>query len=437
MTQVFLAGDSGPSGFGVPTRNFVLRLLDEPSIDLTYRTHQWGFNREGMQFEREFPDTRFKERLLREDEVNDDYLIDYQHELQDREDTFMEDIGTNQTAPSHGCMIRNFEGKEDVWLAIGGVEFAEQAPDDDDIRTIVSVDYNLDIVPRNWEYYLKDVDEIWVPSQWTKEAITDRVPSFEDKTYVLPYGIDRRHRPTEYDCEVCPNDAHRTPTPQDDQCLRDDKFTFLVTSRFYHIKGVARTVEAFAREFSADEDVRLFFKTTSNNQFDFDPGQSIQQLVHQELQMNRPPEIGMGTAFLNSQKMHDLYGHVDAFVQASRAECFGLAQLQALWTGTPVIGTNWSAQQEVLPGSAFLVDDYEVTQPHHEYDMFVYEKGTEYPPDAQWAEPSIDALRKKMRTVFELSEEERREIGADGRAFVEEQYDWEDRAAQRVRRLNA
>lgn len=432
---MYVAGDIGPSGFGEASRTLVEELIYGDDVDVTLRTHFWGTNEEGIHWQnRGVQDTRFTEKLIREGEINPDYMIEDGREIANRDDDLMENLGTNESIPSHKCMVRQFEGQEDVWLAIGGVSFAEQAPDD--VYTILSTDYNLDKVPRKWEYHMEMVDEVWVPSKWVKKSIMNRFGR-EYNVQVMPYGINMKYEPTEYDCEACPHDG---TNPRQAKCLRDGNFNFLVISRFYHMKGLYRTVKAYIEEFRPEDSTRLFVKTTSNNQFQFNPMQSF-EMIRQELGYPNETiaEIGIAMEPLEHQYLYDLMGHADAFLQLSRAECFGIAQMQAAWCGTPVVHTNWSAQEELLPedNDGFIsVNDYSVEKVRRESNALPFNVGGGYPPDAKWAVPSIEAIQERMREVYEMSQEERDRRGEDARAYIKDNFDAAEAADMVVDRLH-
>jgi len=446
--NVFIAGDTGPSGFGVATKGLIKQLLKTEGVNVTVHTHEWGWNSKGEVHSdegRRIGDTRFKQFIIQNGYINDDYMTEGIKESMERQKSnpsLTEDLGDNRSVDSERCMVRQFEGKEDVWIAIGGQNFAEHAPSDDSIHTILSTDFNLSLVPRDWEYYLKQVDEVWVPSKWTYNSIKNRFedtrPEIVDKTYWMHYGINMDYRPTDYDCEACPNRHMKAENGIEDQpCLNDDKFNFLVVSRFYHIKGVYRTLKAYIQEFDRDEDVRLFFKTTANKQFSFNPMKTVKKVI-EESGKSQHPEVGLKKKPFDSQHMYDLYGHADTFIQASRAECFGIAQVQAAYCGTPVIYTDWSSQREVmnesLPGMKPL-KQYTVERPEQESQALMFSGVDDYPVDSEWATPDVKALQKRMREMFETSEDERRRMGQKNKEYVEDNFDWSEKIKPRLKRI--
>lgn len=534
--KLYCAGDTGPSGFGVATRGFIKRLVDVEDINVNFRTHQWGWNEDGWNLkmgEMAFPDTRFREKMIREGHVNDEYLLADVREIGDRNDDLMQNLNSD----GENLMIKQHDvpyDEVDIWYTAGGVGFAEQAPDEP--YSILHCDYNLDIVPDmnvkfpikqqfynlldspytplhrqesleelelknekdleeyiinnsiseicddfarlleeagnfgddetgpgvdstkyeqffeqlkfyademvdedgGWGPKLKNVNEIWVPSEWTKKAIIDRYPELTDRVKAFHYGIEMDYKPGAYDHENCP-DAHGRGMQAaiQEECLDDGQFNFLVISRIYHIKGLYRTIKAYVEEFNENDDVRMYVKTTSNQQFDFNAEASVQNIVN-ELQYPDAPEIGIGIDAMDTQHLYDLMGHCDAFVQASRAECFGIAQLQAAWCKTPVIATNWSSQKEVCgtrDEGFYMLDDFELERPEPEAEGIMFQHSDYYPLDSKWAVPDIDSLGDLMREVYELNEVEREVKGDLASSYVEHNYQWIDKIQPRIERM--
>jgi len=133
--------------------------------------------------------------------------------------------------------------------------------------------------------------------------------------------------------------------------------------------------------------------------------------------------------------MYDLYGHCDAFVQCSRAECFGIAQLQAAYCKTPVIYTNWSSQREVMdsdnPGM-HPVNDYELEKPSPETQYMQFEGGNDFPPDSNWAVPSLEAIQEQMRSVFETGDQELKQQGQQAHEYVVNNFQWSNKIEPRI-----
>jgi glycosyltransferase involved in cell wall biosynthesis len=432
--KVYEAVDVMPSGHGHVGRGHIKSILNK-EVELTVRTQQTGWNKNGDIFgDHPFLDSRFKNAVLTSGRLNEKHLIDSPEELQSRSDDFTSFLGNNRTARPHDCLIREFESDEDIWHAIGGMEFSTMAPSrDPDIATVMETDYNLNHVPHQWVEWSKEVDEVWVPNEWVYSAFEEA--GYTENVEIVPYGIDFSYKPTDYDCTSCPANKHTQPRGGG-HCLDDDTFTFFSVARWYHIKGVDVLIEAFLREFSGDEDVRLFLKTTSNNRFDMDGiGQTVQQFA-QEIGVNNPPEIGIRTEMMSDQHLMDLYGLADTFAFPSRAECVGIAPMQAAHAGTPVVTNDWSSLGLYFDDDeAILIDDGETKHPESRVNWVPRKGGEWYPDEAEWFEPNIQAVQNAWRQAYEMDEGERNALGQRGQEMVHETFDWDDHIETRVERF--
>lgn len=441
--SIYEAGDCGPSGHGSVFRGHIRHLMDR-DCELTVRTQQWGWNRKGIKFDRGYGDTRFREKVMGSDRFNQKYSLDSPRDLGQREDNLLEDLGSAETADPEDCIIREIKGKEDIWHTIGGLGKASQAPDH--AYSIVETDWNLDRVPRKYEHYAEQIDEIWVPNEWNKKAFEARGI---ENVRVVPYGVDFSYRPTRYDCHSCAGShprqetkaPHIYPEVGSGHCLKDDTFTFVTVARWYHIKGIGRLIEAFLREFSPFEgdDVRLFIKTTMNNQAPIDGGhvgQAVSKLAKDLGVSADMPEIGIRTQFMTNQELMDLMGVADAFALPSRAECVGIAWVQAMHAGTPVLTTDWSAMGEYLTDDhAVLVDEGSVETPEPEYPWLTYSGSSDYPPDSNWFKPDMQALQDAMRYMYEAEKGEFDDMTEKARDHVHDIFDWEKHIETRMERF--
>lgn len=427
--KVYEAGDSGPSGHGSVLRGHVKNLLDIEDVELTFRTHSWPWNDPSTAVNSAFGDSRFKNKIITSGRINSNYLG-----TQGGGD-LSENLSTNSRCRVEDCMVREFDGDEDVWHSIGGMEWATQAPHDDGTATVMETDYNLNKVPYQWAGQSKIVDEVWVPNQWVYDAFD--AMGYTENVEIVPYGVDFSYKPSDYDCTSCPNGMHTQPYGSG-QCLGDDTFTFLSVMRWYHIKGVDILIEAFLREFSGDDDVRLFLKTTSNNKFDLNGGgvsEAISSVIN-EHNIENPPEVGIRTEMVDNQSLMDLYGLADAFAFPSRAECVGIAWVQAMHAGTPVITTDYSAMSEyIADDEAILVDEGEIKEPESRVDWVPRKGGAWYPDGAEWFESDIGAVQDAMREMYEMDPERRQAMAERGQDMVHNTFDWNDHIETRYERF--
>jgi glycosyltransferase involved in cell wall biosynthesis len=432
--RIYEAGDTGPSGHGQVFRGHVKHLMDRDA-DLTVRTHQWGWNRKGFIIDRPYTDSRFKNKIITSDRLNEKYIVETPQEAKRRTDDLTKNLGRNQTVRPRDCIIRDFKGEEDIWHSVGGMEWIPMAPTSGDTPVVFETDYNLTEVPEQWTRWAKQVEEVWVPNEWVYKAF--KQAGYTDNVEVVPYGVDFSYRPTDYDCTSCSANMHTQPRGGG-HCLNDDTFTFFSVARWYHIKGVDVLLEAFLREFSGNEDVRLFLKTTSNNQFKFDGSnahQVIQKLAN-DIGVEDIPEIGVRTEMMDDQQLMDLHGLADAFAFPSRAECVGISWIQAMHAGTPVVTTDWSAMNHYISDDeAILIDEGEPKHPESRVDWLPRKGGEWYPEGAEWFEPDMEAVQRALRKVYEMSREDRNKIAEKGQEMVHDTFDWENAMDKRYRRF--
>lgn len=101
------------------------------------------------------------------------------------------------------------------------------------------------------------------------------------------------------------------------------------------------------------------------------------------------------TGALNDEKKWQAYARADIFVLPTYSENFGIVVAEALWAGVPVITTKGTPWQELN------------------------ERGCGW-----WVDVSVESLTVALKEAMSLDDVQRREMGARGRALVEEKYTW-------------
>jgi glycosyltransferase involved in cell wall biosynthesis len=191
---------------------------------------------------------------------------------------------------------------------------------------------------------------------------------------------------------------------------------FLFVSNFQWTirKNPDLLITAFRDEFSKQENVGLFIKTT--------PGLPDERIEHQTRWLLRQPSAPV---FIYQHPVPEfalggIYTQADCFVLPTSGEGWCLPALEALACGVPVIVTGWSAPVEwgmdergaPLPGMHFI--DYEYVECRS--DMVLYR-------DSYWAAPDYYHLRKLMREAYE-NRQEWRAAALEGSRMVREKYTW-------------
>lgn len=417
--KLFLTGDTGGSGHGSTALGFVKYLLKKDAC-FNFSTHQWGWNTKGFRIgssSRSFLDTRFKEKLFRNDWVNPDYLLSSKREFRTRPHNLQElPFGMNDekgSKLSESLMIKRFSGQENVNLAIGSINFAQRQPRE--VYSITETTVNTTMVPDQWD--AEGADEIWVPCEWSRDAVA-RSGHDVSNVEVMPYGVEF-WSPT-----------FNAAVPR----LNTDKFVFGAVGRWCNLKGLDVLIQAYVEEFvPSKDDVLLFIKTTTNNQLPLNPDivtSNIKKIIR-DLRIPDPPEIGFGVEPLPVQQYWDMLGTFDCYVHPSRAEAIGISLVQAMSLGLPCIAVEWSAVQDYFDKKVgFPLDfDVEPVQQQSEYFYFYDEYVGE------WANPDVGHLRKLMREVYEMSKDDRNKIGSKARERVKHRFSWDRWGEKRMRRL--
>ena len=164
-------------------------------------------------------------------------------------------------------------------------------------------------------------------------------------------------------------------------------------------------------------------------------GQQVNQFSR-EIGVTNPPEIGIKTEMMGEQQLMDLFGLADAFAFPSRAECVGIAWVQAMHAGTPVVTNNWSAMEEYISDDeAILIGDGEVKHPEPRVNWVPIKTGEWYPDEANWFEPDIGAVQAALRQAYEMDSDESDAMATRAREMVHETFDWKKHIDTRVNRF--
>ena len=238
------------------------------------------------------------------------------------------------------------------------------------------------------------MDRVIVPTRFVRDVFHRAGVSCPIE--VVPHGVDTGHfRPV----------AARQPLPG------GRRFNFLAVATHVERKNIAHLVRAFLEEFREREDVALFlllrpeYHTTQNNV-------ALEFTEWERRWARASAPIYLWTGYITRDHLRDFYANADAYVMPSN-EGFGLTLLEAMASGTPVIGLGHggvldfvSGENGILvpPGRPFVALNI---------DTLPYVGETFYAP-------SLPGLRAAMRRLFENPDLCQR-LGARGRADAERQ----------------
>ena len=427
--KLWLWIDTGGSGHGTVAREFMKHLLPhKEQVQLAVYTHQWGFPFKPTDFTyvTEFPDMNLANELIQTNRINKAYLLDEPRQFGERSKNLIKDVvSMTQKDNDKFLMLKDFEGKEDISMAIGGLDMARSIPRYSKF-SIVETCFNPSKIPDTWTSHGDYLDEVWLPNEWNKSNfLANPLLNYEDKLVVMPYGID-----------------FPDPLPSKIEKLNDDVFTFVCAARWSNMKAWDVLIEAYLEEFCKKEKVRLFVKTTLNQQAsltDISVSEAVQKLVIKK-RIQDPPEIGIDTSPFNYQEMFNLYGACDCAVLPHRAEGVGRFQAESMGAGLPLITTDWSGPAEFINSkNSFPLRHSEPEQIEKKCDwLYFYENefGEEVGNKGMnWVEPDKEHLKELMRKVFEMSKEKRDKIGELASKKAREHFDWNNYIQARLKRL--
>lgn len=174
-------------------------------------------------------------------------------------------------------------------------------------------------------------DRIITVSHWTRQIVVTRYGIPEGKIRVVHNGILPR------------NQSPGLPFPE----IGSHLVTFL--GRVTHQKGPAFFVEAAAKVLQEFPEAHFIVAGA---------GDLLPQIIERVAQLNMSANFHF-TGFLSGSEVDQVWSMTDVYVMPSVSEPFGIAPLEAIQGGVPVILSNQSGVSEVMP-HAIKVDFWDV-----------------------------------------------------------------------------
>jgi glycosyltransferase involved in cell wall biosynthesis len=232
--------------------------------------------------------------------------------------------------------------------------------------------WELNKAPSDWRRLNKVIDEIWVQSNYVKDAFKEA----DCPIALMPFSIDIKA------INVINGNKSK-------------KFTFLTSFDFLSFvtrKNPFATIEAYKAAFDFKDNSRLIIKCTNRESFP----KAYKKIV--ELIKGRE-DIEIFDKYLSDQGFKELISSVDAYVSLHRSEGLGLNMAEAMMLGVPVIATGYSGNLNFMNvKNSYLVD----------FDLVPVPKGAyPYGYRCYWADAKIYDAIEKMRDVrFNLPDRE-------------------------------
>lgn len=212
--------------------------------------------------------------------------------------------------------------------------------------------------PAAWRAWDKWMAQIWVPSQFVREALLNS--GFKTPIFVVPHAIEKQ-----------PPHTFDSTRP----------ITFLVQfdghSRFARKRPDWSLQAIISACLRAQRPARIIIKCHH------DSGAGIVLPEHDGIEIQRID------TWLDASQMERVWNTVDALVSLNRGEGFGLPMMEAMARGVAVVATDWSASREYLtewnsyPVAVESLED-------------VTAAGDEFFRTGQWAKPSIRSATEQV-----------------------------------------
>lgn len=233
--------------------------------------------------------------------------------------------------------------------------------------------WELEQIPRDWLYAIEAVDEIWVATEFVRDAM--RSVTSKPVTKV----------PTPIEVKLS------RPYTRAEFALPEDRFLFLFSfdfNSFVMRKNPEGAIAAFKSAFAgARRDVGLVIKSI-NGANRPEKLREIHELVGGD------ERIIITDGFLSRDQVSGLESVVDAYLSLHRAEGLGLGLAESMYLGKPVISTAYSGNLEFMDAdNSCLVD----------YRLIPIRKG-EYLYDDErfrWAEPDLAQASQWMARLVD------------------------------------
>jgi glycosyltransferase involved in cell wall biosynthesis len=262
----------------------------------------------------------------------------------------------------------------------------------------------VDGLPREWVRQANLMNEVWVPSEFNK--VTFLNSGVKTPIHIIPLGVDPAY--------FSPAIVGFKPK---------SSYTFLSVFEWGERKAPEILIKAFSDEFKASEDVVLICK--ANN---FDPSVDIKAQINKlNLRANGGRIVLAQNRILDRYELGSLYRSADCFVLPTRGEGWGMPILEAMACGLPVIATNWSSQQD------FMTEDNSL--PLELDGLIPAIAKCPYYEGFNWANPSYEHLRDRMRWVFE-NREKASLIGQRAADDVRVNWTWDQAVQKMINRIN-
>lgn len=270
--------------------------------------------------------------------------------------------------------------------------------------------WETDTPPPQWISLLRSVDQVLVPSQFSREV-------FERAEIGVPVSVVPHI--VRSGLEEAPLSGLNTFGAVHGIDVSD--FIFYTIEAWTARKALWKTVRAYLEAFSGADSASLIIKTDSEGprsgaEFDNHPTSVLVQEI--QARYPDPARVILIDRRLNSAEIDFLHHIGDCYVSLTHSEGWGLSSFDAAATGNPVVITGWGGHLDFLGSDWPYLIDYELVP-------VIDARGRDsYLPTQKWASPSIDHAVRLIREVYDHREQPKHHA-ADLAMRIQRDYDQE------------
>jgi len=262
-------------------------------------------------------------------------------------------------------------------------------------------------------------DQLWVHSHWIKnQAIASGIDPA--RVRVVPLGF---------------NPSIFQPQGEEFPLNTSKRFKFLFVGSTVFRKGIDILLEAYARAFTADDDVCLVIKDNSEDVFY--KNISFKGKILDLMRNTQNPEILYINDFLMIEQLAALYRTCQVGIFPYRSEGFCIPILEAMGSGTPSIVPNFGPCLDFCSDeTSFLVPVKRIHLPVHRQFLMNTLGFEEYVTEVDFCETKVEVLMKVMKQAFHTSEQDLNRLGSNGAKVTHLHFTWENSIAKFMQHLN-
>jgi glycosyltransferase involved in cell wall biosynthesis len=261
-------------------------------------------------------------------------------------------------------------------------------------RTACKTVFETDRIPSGWLAPLRDVDEVWVPSQFNIQTFNASGVEAR-RLHKFPYGIDTSFWSTHV------RDTMRQQLPT------ERPFRFLYSFAFGWRKGFDLLLRAYREAFNSRDHVELVLKVFGA------PDARRQLLSAFESGRDGPKSLLPALTILDQpfgvDDLRALYASADCYISTERANGWGMPAMECMSMGIPCATINWGGATEFMDDStAILMRPESQMEPVH-YSLS--ESAPHCYKGHAWPAVRIDTVRDALLHIYNMADAERNSIG--------------------------